>query len=35
MVKQSAIKDGDKAKLQKYTNNRFNVSPNKFDEIWK
>ncbi len=35
MVKSGAIKNGDKVKLQKFANDYFNVTPNKFNEMWQ
>lgn len=35
MIKNNAIKHGEKEKFQKISNELFNVSPNKYREIWK
>ena len=35
MVKSGVIKNGDKANLQRFANDHFNTSSNKFNEIWQ
>ncbi len=35
MVKSGVIKNGDKASLQRFANDHFNTSSNKFNEIWQ
>lgn len=35
MVKSGAIKNGDKSNLQRFANDHFNTSTNKFNEIWQ